>query len=158
MAKKANNINSLQQQLQNSGFTLSTGPTLIEDDSEQDTLLPIEVLDKKITNSIMNFNNLLEDMSAVESRKKILWKQIFEYALIDRKNAYLLFSDLYQTVISNPTEHAIHGPTLSKYLERMSKANDQLLKLAEIVDDETKVQNDQNFSEDNIYEEMNKKR
>ena len=31
------------------------------------------------------------------------------------------------------TEHATLGSTLTKYLERMNKANDQLLKLAEIM-------------------------
>ena len=31
------------------------------------------------------------------------------------------------------TEHATLGSTLTKYLERMNKANDQLLKLAELI-------------------------
>ena len=153
--KNANNINSLQQQLQNSGFTVSSTPHIGEEGDE--TIISIETLDSKINKSIKNFNQLLDDMASVEDRKKILWKQIFEYALMDRKNAYLLFSDLYEDVISVPAEHAIHGQTLSKYLERMSKANDQLLKLAEIIDEESKIANEENFSEENIYEQMSKK-
>jgi len=31
------------------------------------------------------------------------------------------------------TEHAVHGRTISSYIERMSKANEQLIKLAELV-------------------------
>lgn len=123
-------------------------------DSEKEDIVPVDILEDKLTKSIRNFNELLDGLESTEARKKVLWKQIFEYALIDRKNAYLLFSDLYNSVIGSSAEHAIHGQTLSKYLERMSKANDQLIKLAEIVDEEVQYQQDEVINEENLYDQM----
>jgi hypothetical protein len=34
---------------------------------------------------------------------------------------------------NDSTEHAIHGRSIATYIERMSKANDQLIKLAELI-------------------------
>jgi hypothetical protein len=45
----------------------------------------------------------------------------------------MIWTDLYLTVHGNPEQHVIHGDHLSKYMERMEKANTQLLKLAELV-------------------------
>jgi hypothetical protein len=36
-------------------------------------------------------------------------------------------------VHGNPDMHALHGDRLVKYLERMEKANDQILKLTDLV-------------------------
>jgi hypothetical protein len=36
-------------------------------------------------------------------------------------------------VHGNPEQHVIHGDHLSKYMERMTRSNDQLLKLADLV-------------------------
>jgi hypothetical protein len=45
----------------------------------------------------------------------------------------MIWTDLYLQVHGNPEQHVIHGDHLSKYMERMEKANTQLLKLAELV-------------------------
>lgn len=82
---------------------------------------------------IENFEEVLDTISSMEDKRKLLWKNIYSNAVTDRSNAYLCFSDLYMRVHGNPTEHAIHGQTLTKYLERMSKANDQLIKLADLI-------------------------
>lgn len=88
---------------------------------------------KKTDQDLATFVELLDSITTIDDRLKLLWKQIYENALIDRRNAYMIWTDLYLTVHGNPEQHVIHGDHLSKYMERMEKANTQLLKLAELV-------------------------
>ncbi len=90
-------------------------------------------LSKKVAQQMNDFSSLLEGLNKLKDKKKRLWQLIFENAVTDRRNAYVAFVDLYSQVHSSHEKHAIHGQTLSKYLERMGKATDQLLKLAELV-------------------------
>ena len=46
----------------------------------------------------------------------------------------MLFLDLFVATSSNAAQHSINGPILAKYLERMCRSNDQLIKLAELVE------------------------
>ena len=50
------------------------------------------------------------------------------------------FTYLLVTIPGNPTSHSTHGSLASKYLERMSKSNDQIIKLAELVAKEQEKQ------------------
>lgn len=112
--------------------------------------------DEFISNSEKNlkeFNELLDSLATTEDRLKSLWRQIYENALTDRMNSYIIWADLYRTVNGNPTEHAIHGQNLSRYLERMSKANDQLIKLAELVG-AAKSKDSAEVTEDSLYSDM----
>ena len=88
---------------------------------------------EKTNKELEVFVDLLDSINTIDERLKILWRQIYENALIDRRNAYMIWTDLYLTVHGNPEQHVIHGDHLSKYMERMEKANTQLLKLAELV-------------------------
>ncbi len=115
-----------------------------------------EELDNDISVNMKNFTSLLNSLSSTEDKKKALWKQIYENALIDRRNAYILFGDLYNIVAGNANEHGLHGANMAKYLERMSKANEQLIKLAELVSDEVTSVEAERFNEDNMYEYINK--
>jgi ribosomal protein S16 len=90
-------------------------------------------LETKINSQLNDFSSLLDSLSKLKDKKKRLWQLIFENALQDRKNAYVAFVDLYTQVHSSHEKHAIHGQNISRYLERMSKSTDQLLKLAELV-------------------------
>ena len=45
----------------------------------------------------------------------------------------MLFSRLVKIVEDKSTEHAVHGKSLSSYIEKMSKSNDQLIRLAELI-------------------------
>ena len=45
----------------------------------------------------------------------------------------MLFVKLVKIVEDKSTEHAIHGRSLSAYIEKMSKSNEQLIRLAELV-------------------------
>jgi len=87
------------------------------------------ILEKKAK----DFSDLLSQIDGVSDKKKKLWQEIYENAVTDRQNAYVLFSSLVKIVENDSTEHAVHGKSLSSYIEKMSKANDQLIKLAELV-------------------------
>ena len=88
--------------------------------------------DKK-EKKIESFSEILDSLEATEDKKKLLWKEIYENALNDRENAYVLFTELLQQSQGNAANHAMFGPIMSKYLERMSKSNDQILRLAELI-------------------------
>jgi hypothetical protein len=89
--------------------------------------------EETIDDKIQDFSALLDQISEVSDKKKKLWKEIYENAVTDRQNAYVLFNTLMDIVQNNSTEHAIHGKTLATYIEKMSKANDQIIRLAELV-------------------------
>lgn len=82
---------------------------------------------------IKEFEKILTSINNTESKTKILWKEIYENAVIDRENAYILFHEAYTSMMKSTAEHIAAGPILNKYIERMNKANDQLIKLAELV-------------------------
>ena len=92
----------------------------------------VESMTKK-EKKIDTFGELLDELKSTEDKKKMLWKEIYENALTDRENAYTLFSDLLQQTTGNASNHAMFGPTMAKYIERMSKSNDQILRLAELI-------------------------
>jgi hypothetical protein len=94
---------------------------------------PIEISDRSIQEKVKDFSALLSQIETVNDKKKQLWKEIYENAICDRQNAYIMFVKLVLIVQDKSTEHAVHGRSLSAYIERMSKANDQLIKLAELV-------------------------
>jgi hypothetical protein len=79
------------------------------------------------------FSDLLDSLESTESKKKMLWKEIYDNAIKDRLNAFMLFTGIYTSMGNSTTDHISVGSTLSKYLERMNKSNDQLIKLAELI-------------------------
>lgn len=93
-----------------------------------------EKLSKECDEIVKNFETTLEKIGHKHSNKKMLWQNIFQNAITDRRNSYIMFNNLYLEVHGNPDQHALHGVTLTKYLERMSKANEQILKLSEQMD------------------------
>ncbi len=88
---------------------------------------------KKQQKKIDAFSELLNDLINTTDKKKMLWKEIYENALYDRANAEILFNEAYTSMQSSSSEHISLGPILTKYLERMNRTNEQLLKLAELV-------------------------
>ena len=96
----------------------------------KDTLLEkFDSMQKKVE----EFSQLLDTLESTADKKKLLWRQIYENAITDRENAGMLFTDVYKQMQSATAEHAVIGPILTKYMERMSKSNDQLIKLAELI-------------------------
>lgn len=110
-------------------------------------------LQQKNIDQLQGFNELLSTLSSTEDKQKSLWRQIYENANTDRMNAYIVWIDLYKEVQGKPSDHAIHGQNLSRYMERMAKANDQLIKLAELVGN-AKKKDVSEISEESIYEQM----
>ena len=93
----------------------------------------------------------MDAIETSEDKKKLLWKEIYENAVVDRLNAYMLFTDVYTTMSGQTAEHLQLGPILAKYMERMNKSNDQLLKLADLISKEeekaSKIDPDDLFKE-----------
>lgn len=83
-----------------------------------------------------SFELLLKSIDGMEEKKKTLWLDIYENAFQDRMNAYMLFTELYASLSGAKEDHMTLGPALTKYIERMNKANDQLIKLAELISKE----------------------
>jgi hypothetical protein len=159
MAKSKKNLNNdYEEHLIDSGLD----PSVLENPEEYVNQsggykqISIDELDKKIAKEIEGFTDLLGTLATTEERKKSLWKQIYENAVTDRRNAFILFGDLYSMVANNNSEHAIHGQTLTKYMERMSKANEQLIKLAELVSQAIDENVEEDWGEDQMYESLEK--
>ncbi len=114
-------------------------------------------LEKKLNEDAINFSSLLDALEDVDQRQKLLWKQIYDNANEDRKNAYLVWTDLYIKVHGDEEKHFKHGSTIAKYMERMEKANEQILKLAALVD-KAKIKSEETFlSSNDIFDRSEKK-
>ena len=102
---------------------------------------------------ISKFSDLLDSLENTEDKKKLLWKEIYENALQDRQNARMLFDDSWSNMAEGSTGHATLGPVMTKYLERMSKSNEQILRLAELIakaeEESARIDPDDIFSEIN---------
>jgi hypothetical protein len=99
-----------------------------------DDIPELNMIDERSQESrIQDFSDLLSKITNVDDKRKQLWKEIYENAILDRRNAYVMFIKLNQISKDNSNEHAVHGRTMATYLERMSRSNDQLIKLSEIL-------------------------
>ena len=117
-----------------------------------------KVLDKVEKNEekedkIKNFADILNNIASIEDKKKMLWKEIYENALEDREKAKILFNDAYISMSGGTNEHMNIGAIMSKYIERMSKSNDQILKLAELISKEEEKA--ETISDDDIFGKIN---
>jgi len=88
---------------------------------------------EKSKKKIKDFADLLDSIESVKDKRKALWKEIYENAITDRENAYVLFHEAYSAMTNTAAEHISVGPILNKYLERMNRSNEQLLKLADLI-------------------------
>jgi hypothetical protein len=119
----------------------------------------MDVLSKKFDDQkkkIEDFTDLLKTLSTLEDKKKILWTQIYEHAIEDRTHAYMLFTSLYVNCQGDLTNHQVSGPILAKYIERMSRSNDQIIKLAELIQAASAADETDDLSEDEIYRRIKK--
>lgn len=98
---------------------------------------------------IKEFSDLLESLENTEDKKKLLWKESYQNALEYRESASILLNDLLMTIPGSPGNHSTHGTLATKYLERMSKSNDQIIKLAELIAKEQERQ--EAISPDDIF-------
>lgn len=117
-----------------------------------------KVLDKADKNSkkeeqIKNFGDILDNIASLEDKKKMLWKEIYENSVEDREKSKILFNDAYISMSGGINEHMNIGAIMSKYLERMCRSNDQILKLAELIAKEE--EKSEAISEDDIFNKIN---
>lgn len=116
----------------------------------EDAVKDFQSVEKKLE----EFSNMLSNIDHADSKKRLLWKEIYENASLDRQNAHILFVEAYTTMSQGTTEHATLGSTLTKYLERMNKSNDQLLKLADLI---SKSESEhQAISADDLFSQIQK--
>ncbi|MAE82833.1 MAG: hypothetical protein CMB80_08875 [Flammeovirgaceae bacterium] len=88
---------------------------------------------KNSQEKIDDFGELLDSIEASDDKKKLLWKEIYQNAVIDRENAGMLFTDAFKQMQIGTAEHVSLGSTLAKYIERMCKSNEQILRLTELI-------------------------
>ncbi len=108
---------------------------------------------EKKEEAIKNFADILDNISTLENKKKMLWKEIYENALEDREKSKMMFNDAYISMQGGINEHMNIGAIMSKYIERMSKSNDQILKLAELIAKEE--EKEETISDDDIFSKIN---
>ena len=105
-----------------------------------------------IKKRVDTFSDILEELNSTEEKKKLLWKEIYENAIVDRENAAMLFTDAWKQMQGGTSEHVTLGSTMSKYLERMCKSNEQILRLAEII---TKAEEKETrFDPDDVFAQI----
>ena len=102
---------------------------------------------------IKNFSDILDSIDSLENKKKMLWKEIYSNAIEDREKAKMLFNDAYISMSGGTNEHMNIGSIMAKYVERMSKSNDQILKLAELIAKEE--EKSEVISDDDIFNKIN---
>lgn len=118
----------------------------------------LEKIDKEIdkfeskNQKIKNFSDILDNIANLKDKKKLLWKEIYENAVVDRENAKMLFNDAYINLSGALSDHANVGTVISKYLERMCRSNDQILKLAELIAREE--EKSENVSAEDLFSQI----
>jgi hypothetical protein len=100
-----------------------------------DVAKSLESLEEK-DRKVLGFKQILDSMETIDEKKRVLWKEIYENALQDRESASVLFTDVWMQIRGNSANHNLLGPAAAKYIERMSRANDQIIKLAELITSE----------------------
>jgi len=107
---------------------------------------------KNKEDKIKEFSDLLDGLQNTEDKKKMLWKESYQNAIEDRESAAILLNDLLVMIPGNSGNHSTHGSLATKYLERMSKSNDQIIKLAELIAKEQERQD--TVSPDDIFKSI----
>lgn len=119
----------------------------------------LEVLDAHLSDlkskeqKVSQFDELLGSIEGIDDKKRVLWLEIYKNALTDRESASILFTDSIMQIKGNAANHSILGPIIVKYIERMSRANDQIIKLAEIITREESKSLDSDSIFDKISED-----
>tara|TARA_R110000824_G_scaffold60853_5_gene162367 strand:+ start:29831 stop:30208 length:378 start_codon:yes stop_codon:yes gene_type:complete len=108
--------------------------------------------DKAASKKISEFEEILSNMSDLDQRKMFLWTEIYNNAKNDRVCASALFTQAFSQLGVTGSEHITLGPTLVKYLERMTKANDQLLSLAGLITKE--IEQQKSLNSEDIFEQI----
>lgn len=104
-----------------------------------------------------DFSDLIDKIENIDTKTKQLYKEIYTNAITDRTNAEVLLETLIAIATENSTEHAVHGKNMATYIERMTKSNAQLLQLATLINEATKV-SEENMDPETLYEHIRNNR
>ena len=88
---------------------------------------------RKRPSNLQSFLVTLERTSGIDHKKITLWREIYNNAIADRELAAIVYTGLWSKMGDEIAHHGIYGPIIAKYLERMNRTTDQLLKLAELI-------------------------
>ena len=105
---------------------------------------------------VKEFADILESIESSDNKKKMLWKQIYTNAVNDREYASICYTQTNMLSGANLAETTQISTMLVKYLERMSKSNDQLIKLAELISDDSK-EGQGTLSSDEMFDAIGEK-
>ena len=103
--------------------------------------------------NIADFDKLLDAISGASAREKMLWREIYDNAISDRQAANLCFLALYPDLKRDVDKHMMGGDKLSKYLNNLTKSNDQLLKLADLIQ-KAITDDEETINDEALYAEM----
>lgn len=101
---------------------------------------------------VSDFSELLSGLASTDEKKKALWREIYENAISDRERASILFTEAYKAMGNSTSDHISMGTTMSKYLERMCKSNDQILSLADLINKAS--EQEEKIVPDELYQEI----
>ena len=107
---------------------------------------------KLVNKKSEEFSGLLNKLNTIDNKKKLLWKEIYRNSIYDRNSAYMLFNELHKTMGLTQTDQVIASSSLAKYLDKINKANDQLIKLAELIAKEEYESS--KIDEDDMYDQI----
>ncbi len=94
-----------------------------------------------------------ESSSNNTKTKEDLWVEIYKNATVDREKASMLITNLWKEITTDPEKLMLYGASMAKYLERMSKTNDQLVKLAELMS-KAAPEEEEDVELDDVYDKI----
>jgi flagellar biosynthesis chaperone FliJ len=112
----------------------------------------VEMTERSVEERIRDFGEILQDIESMDDKMRRLWKEIYENSIADRQNSYVMFTKLVKIAGDKSTEHAVHGKSIATYIERMQKANEQLVKLADLIAQAKKK--DDSFNPDELFRQI----
>lgn len=104
--------------------------------SDEENELPagiVELTERSVEARIRDFSEILKDIESLDDKIRQLWREIYENSISDRQNAYVMFAILAKICKDKSTEHAVHSKSICSMIERMQKANEQMIRLAELI-------------------------
>ena len=116
----------------------------------------IEVTERSLTEKVKDFSELLQSIESLDDKKRKLWTEIYENAIADRQNAYVMFTTLVRIVKDVSGEHAVHARSINSFIERMQRANEQLIKLADLI--AAAQRKDESIDANDMFDQINKGR
>jgi len=93
-------------------------------------------------------------MMAISNKKYEEIEKVIEYATSDRNLVGAMVLELMVKLKSTGESHRDVGPVLSKYIDNMQRSNEQILKAASIILKEDRFDDDEDFSADDMFDEI----